>query len=56
MSLAMPEVSRRRTDQLCDLVGVLELGAVNLDAGVRIAEQGLRHGFHHASLAGAGGP
>src|SRR5258707_6854512 len=54
MSLAVPEVSRRRTDQLGNLVRVLELGAINLDTGARIAEQALRHGFHHTGFAGAG--
>ena len=34
MGLAMAQVSRRRADQLGDLVRVLELGAVDLDAGV----------------------
>ena len=35
---------------------VLELGAIDLDAGMRIAEQRLGHGFHHASLSRAGRP
>src|SRR5258708_40079681 len=56
MSLAVPKVSRRRTDQLRNFVRVLELGAIDLDAGVRIAEQGLGHGFHHARLARPGVP
>ena len=56
MSLAVAQVSRRRADQLGDLVGMLELGAVDLDAGMRIAKQRLRHGFHYARLAGAGWP
>src|SRR5579864_6022013 len=29
---------------------MLELGAVNLDAGPRIAEQSLRHGLYHSGL------
>ena len=56
MGLAVAEVSRRRADQLGDLVRVLELGAVDLDAGASVAEQGFRHGFDDAGLAGAGGP
>ena len=56
VGLAVAEVSRRRADQLGDLVGVLELGAVDLDAGARIAEQGLGHGFDHAGFARTGGP
>ncbi len=35
---------------------MLELGAIDLDAGVRIAKQRFRHGFHHARLARPGGP
>src|ERR1039458_2734358 len=54
MSLAMSEISRRRTNQLRNLVRVLKLGAVDLDAGMGIAEQGLCHGFHHASLPRTG--
>src|ERR1700734_997547 len=51
MRLPMSQVSRRRTNQLCNLVRMLKLGAVNFDAGPRIAEQGLGHGFYHASLS-----
>src|ERR1700719_4147369 len=32
-------------------MGVLKLGAVNLDAGMRVAEQSLGHGFDHTGLA-----
>ena len=46
----MAEVSRRRTDQFGNLMRVLELGAINLDAGARIPEQALRHSFHHAGF------
>src|SRR4051794_27315171 len=35
---------------------MLEFGAVNLDAGAGVAEQRLRHRFHHPRLARAGGP
>src|SRR5262245_26144569 len=35
----VPKVSRRRTDQLCDLMRVLKLGTVDLDHRVGIAEK-----------------
>ncbi len=47
----MSQVSRRRANQLGNLVRVLKFGAVDLDASLRIAEQRLSHGFHHARLA-----
>src|SRR5579863_2101773 len=56
MGLAMAEVSRRRADQFGNLVGVLELGAIDLDAGAGVTEQGFGHGFHDARLARAGRP
>ncbi len=51
MSLAVSQVSRRRTDQLGNLVGVLEFGAIDLDAGTGVSEKRLGHGFDHARLA-----
>src|ERR1019366_1871724 len=42
--------------KLGDLVGMLELGAIDLEAGMSVAKQRLRHGFHHARLARAGWP
>ena len=54
VGLAMSEVARRRTDQFGDLVRVLKLGAIDLDAGPRIAEQGFRHRFNDAGLTGSG--
>src|SRR5271166_5341689 len=51
MGFAMSKVSRRRTDEFGNLVRMLELRAVDLDAGARIAEERFRHGFDHASLA-----
>src|ERR1700733_15767849 len=56
MSLAMSQIPRRRADQLRNLVRVLELRAIDLDAGVRIAEQSLGHGFPPARFARAGRP
>jgi hypothetical protein len=56
MSLAVSEVSRRRADQFCDLVGVLELGAIDLDAGAGVAKKSLGHGFDDARFARPSGP
>src|ERR1700674_4438831 len=55
MSLAVPKIPWGRTDELGDLVGVLELSAVNLDAGPGVPEERLSHSFDHACLTGAGG-
>ena len=49
--LAVAEVARRRADELRYLVRVLELGAVNLDDGVRVAEENFSRGLDDASLA-----
>src|SRR5579871_81093 len=54
MRLPMAQISRRRADQFRDLVGVLELGAINLDAGPRVTEQGLGHSLNHPRLARTG--
>src|SRR5262249_37792733 len=51
MSLAMPQISWRRANQLGDLMRVLKLRAVDLDARARIAKQCLRHRLHYAGLA-----
>ena len=48
--LAVAQVARRRADQLGNFMLVLKLGAINLDAGVGIAEQSFRHGLHHAGF------
>src|SRR5580658_5860886 len=56
MSLAVSQIPRRRTDQLSNLMRVLKLRAVDLDAGMRIAEQSLGHRFHHARLARSSRP
>ena len=55
MRLAMAEIAGRRADQFGNLVRVLKFGAVDLDAGARVAEQGLRHCFDHPGLSRAGG-
>src|SRR5271165_5452565 len=51
MRFLMAKVTRRRSNQLCDLMRMLELGTVNLDKGVGIAEESFRHGFGNAGLA-----
>jgi hypothetical protein len=55
MRLAVAEVSRRRADQLGNFVRVLELGAINLDAGAGVPKQRFGNGFNHARLTGTGG-
>jgi len=52
--LAVPQIPRGRADQLRDLMGVLELGAINLDYGARIAKQNFRRGFDDTGLARTG--
>ena len=54
VGLAVSEVSGGRANKLGNLVAVLELSAIYLDAGFGIAEEGLGHGLNHAGLAGAG--
>src|SRR5437763_12555346 len=49
--LAVAEVARRRADEFGYLVRVLELGAVNLDDGVRVAEENFSRGLDDARLA-----
>ena len=56
MRLTVAEVSRRRADELGNLVRVLELGAIDLDAGARIAKERLGHGFHNPRFARARRP
>src|SRR3954471_9486213 len=56
MSLTMAEVSRRRTDQLCNFVRVLEFSTIDFDTGAGVTEQGLGHGFYHPGFSRTGGP
>src|SRR5208337_514885 len=51
MGFTMTQIARRRANQLGDLVRMLELSAVNLDAGAHIPKQRLRHGLDDAGLA-----
>src|ERR1700704_565929 len=53
MRLAVPQIARRRSDELCDFMRMLELRAVDLDEGACVAEQNLCGRFHDARLAGA---
>src|ERR1700693_322771 len=55
MRFAMPEVSGRRADQLCNLVAMLELRAIDLDNRTRILQHRLSGSFDNTSLAGSGG-
>lgn len=54
-SLHVADITRRRTDQLCDLVMLLELSAVDFREGMRISEQRLGNDFHDVSFSRACG-
>src|SRR5258705_5481621 len=56
MSFAVSQVSRRRADQLRDLMAVLILRAIDLDCCPRILQQGFRGCLHEACLAGTRWP
>ena len=47
----MSKVSRRRTNQLCNLMRMLELRAINLDACPCVSKQRLSHGFDHSRFS-----
>ena len=51
----MPQVSRRRADQLGDFVLHLKLAAVDAHQALLAAVQNVRQRLHRAGLAGAGG-
>src|SRR5882757_7068478 len=55
MRLAMPQISRRRTDQLCDFMAVLKFRAIDLNHRARVLQQGLRGRFDNSRLARARG-
>src|SRR5437868_4292990 len=55
MGFAVAQITGRRTDQLSDLVAVLEFGAVDLDAGARVTEERLRHRLDDPGLTRASG-
>ena len=54
MRLAVPQISRRRADQLRNFVRVLKFRAIHLDHRARIAKQHFRRRFHDARLARTG--
>src|SRR5437879_2746828 len=54
--LAVPQIPRRRANQLGNLVRVLKLGAIHPDHCPRVPEQNLRRGFHNARLPRPGRP
>src|SRR5215467_9479948 len=56
MRLPMSEVPGRRSDQFGDFVGMLELGAIDLDASAAVSKQSFGHGLDHTRLARSGGP
>jgi hypothetical protein len=56
MRLPVAEIPGRGSDELGNLVAVLELGTINLDRRARISEEALRQRFHGAGLAGPGRP
>src|SRR2546428_536468 len=54
--LPVPQIPRRRANQLGNLVRVLKLGAIHPDHRPRVPEQYLRRGFHNARLPRPGRP
>jgi len=55
MGLAVSQVARGRPDQLGDFVGMLELRAIDLDAGAGVAEERLGQSLDDTSFSGTGG-
>src|SRR5579875_4164660 len=56
LRFSMPEIARRRTDQLCDFMAVLKLRAVDLEDRVRASKQHFACGFYQPRLAGTRRP
>ncbi len=54
MRLAVPQISRRRTNQFRNLMRVLKLRAIHFDYRARIAKQHFRRRFHHPRLPRSG--
>jgi hypothetical protein len=54
--LAMPEISRRRTDEFGVFVAVLKFGAVDFEDGARVPQKSLSRRLDHSSLAVPVGP
>src|ERR1700693_1519988 len=53
MGFAVPKVSRRRSDQLRDLMAMLKFSAIDLDYRLSVLQQALGGRLYHASLSGA---
>src|SRR5262245_42633404 len=51
----MAQISRRRADELGNLVGVLKFCTVTLDSRARVTKEDVGSGFNAQSSAGAGG-
>src|SRR6266567_4795374 len=51
MRLPMPQISRRRANQLGNFMGVLKLCAIDLDHRARVAKENLGGGFNNSCLA-----
>src|SRR5436309_953634 len=51
----MPHISRRRSNQFCDLVRMLELAAVNFCYSFRSGEKYFGSGFDQPGLSGPSG-
>jgi hypothetical protein len=56
MGFAMAEISRRRSNQLGNLMAVLKFSAIDLDAGAGVTEQSFGHGFDDTGFSRASGP
>src|SRR5258708_44336 len=54
VSLPMAEITRRRADELGDLVAVLEFRTVDFDYRLWITEQAFRGSLHGPGFAGSG--
>src|SRR5690349_11358406 len=55
MGFAVAEISRRRSDQLGDLMTVLEFGAINLDYRSSVAGQRFRGRFDQSRFSRSSG-
>src|SRR5215831_16021669 len=56
VGFTVPKITRRRPDQLGDLMAVLEFAAVDFYYGPSVVEQAFRHGFDQPGLARTGRP
>jgi hypothetical protein len=56
MSLAVAQITRGRTDELGDFMGVLKFGAVNLNDRARAAKQNFCASLDDTRFAGTGRP